>query len=309
MPHTIMADMYLNRLSPSSHPSSLGPPSRHSHSQGILVCLLGLLYFSLSEIKAQVVISEIMANNKSFEVDNFGKHSDWLELHNLSAFPVDIWEWMLSDDLERIDKWWIPNLALLPGESIRIWCSGRNQRNPKGPLHTNFKLSAKGETIYLTKLGEKIPTHIFDYKNSPQHPDISFGFEGSEPALRVLETDANGRYFLPPTNSVPEDWHQPVFDDSNWRQGKAPFGVNNNSVPRNAWEIRTDVSMLVPETASKAYFRFPFSYAEPPNHLRPQLSLRFNQGVVAYLNGERIARKGILKGSTWDPDAKRFIAE
>jgi hypothetical protein len=309
MPNFNMADISLNPSSPRNDSPRQGNRFKYSNGTRILVSILGLLSISLSELGAQVVISEILASNKSFDLDNYGKASDWLELHNLSAFPVDLWEWTLSDDLERLDKWWIPNLAILPGESIRIWCSGRNQRNPKGTLHTNFKLSAKGETIYLTALEETIPTHVFDYKDHPQYPDISFGLDGSESTLRVLETDAKGRYFLPLANLEPEDWHQPVFDDSHWPQGKAPFGANNNPVPKTAWEIRTDLSMLVPEGASKAYFRFPFSYTEPPNHLKPQLSLRFNQGVVAYLNGERIARKGILKGSTWDPDTKRFIAE
>jgi hypothetical protein len=308
MPELNMADISLNPSSPRNDSPHKGNRFKYSIGIGILASILGLLSVSLSELGAQVVISEILASNKSFDLDNDGKSSDWLELHNLSAFPVDLWEWTLSDDLERLDKWWIPNLAILPGESIRIWCSGRNQRNPKGALHTNFKLSAKGEKIYLTEFGVEKPPHVFDYTSFPQYPDISFGLDGSESTLRVLGTDAKGRYFLPPANLAPEDWPQPEFDDSHWSQGMAPFGANNNTVPQTAWEIRTDLSMLVPESASRAYFRFPFSYQNPPNHLKPQLSLRFNQGVVAYLNGERIARKGILKGSTWDSDDKRFIA-
>jgi hypothetical protein len=214
MPELNMVDISLNPSSPRNDSPHKGNRFKYSNGIGILASILGLLSISLSELGAQVVISEILASNKSFDLDNDGKSSDWLELHNLSAFPVDLWEWTLSDDLERLDKGWIPNLAILPGESIQIWCSGRNQRNPKGALHTNFKLSAKGEKIYLTEFGEDMPPHVFDYTSFPEYPDISFGLDRSESTLRVLGTEAKGRYFLPSANLAPEDWHQPEFDDS-----------------------------------------------------------------------------------------------
>ena len=305
-------ESYLNWMRPCTEAS----PHRFRQTFLPLACVLVSLlidstpsYGEGTPQVPQVIISEVLASNKSTDRDNYGDRSDWLELHNLSSAPVDLWDWTISDDLDQLDKWWIPSLVLLPGGSTRIWCSGRNEANPKAPLHTNFKLSAKGETIYLTRPYENTPSHVFDFEESPQYPDISFGVSGRFLPTEILVHEALGHYFVPIKSQPPDSWFQLKYDDSKWPKGVAPFGMDRRLTPTNSWEIRTDLSMVADETASKAYFRFPFSYTAPPIHLEPQLSLRFSHGIVAYLNGNRIARTGILKGSEWDAQAQRFVAK
>ena len=270
---------------------------------------MGLLQLGSVKAIAQVLISEILASNSSLEQDNYHQYSDWLELHNPSPQPINLWDWGLSDDSQDLHKWYIPNLTLRSGKSLRIWCSGRNDRNPKAPLHTNFKLSAKGESLYLTKPDGDTPVDVFDFSSSPQFPDVTFGIKKEAFGKGVFGDGLPGRFYLPTNGAIPSDWQSISFDDSTWRQGKAPFGIDRQATPTNADEIRTDLSMLVSSNASRALFRFPFHYENTDEPLPLQLSVRFKDGIVCYLNGEQIARKGILKGNRWDPRAQRFIAE
>ncbi len=270
----------------------------------------GLLRAETTKRAAQVFISEILANNSSLEKDNYHQYSDWLELHNPSPQPINLWDWGLSDDSQELHKWYLPNLTLRSGESLRIWCSGRNDRNPKAPLHTNFKLSAKGETLYLTKPEDDRPSYIFDYTNRPQFPNVSFGISKEAFGQNVFGDGLKGRFYLPTEAPIPRNWYSPTFNDYEWSQGKAPFGLDRQAIPTNAAEIRTDLSMLVPQKATKAFFRFPFQFNKHGNRSgRLQLNVRYKDGLVCYLNGERIARTGVLKGTHWDPRAKRFIAK
>ena len=42
------------------------------------------------QIRAQVKINEIMASNASVIADNTGDYTDWIELYNPSASPIDL---------------------------------------------------------------------------------------------------------------------------------------------------------------------------------------------------------------------------
>ena len=87
-----------------------------------------------------VVINEI------FNAPNGGE--DWIELYNASDKTISLEKWCLSDNQNKLYKWPIPGISLEPGEAKAIYCTGKNQFDISGDLHTNFKLK-RGETIYL----------------------------------------------------------------------------------------------------------------------------------------------------------------
>ncbi len=291
------------------------PPRSKVHSSYIRRAFRIILTFTClalcpsTILNAQVIISEILANNRSLERDNYGEYSDWLELHNPTTAPVSLWDWGLSDDQNNLKQWWIPNLILSPGESIRIWCSGRNDRNPKGSLHANFKLSSSGERIFLSRPNENVACFVLDYRNTQQSPNITFGCASSTYSSSLIKDSSPATYLLPrPGDSVPADWFKPQYDDTHWKQGYAPFGMDRQSTPTNASEIRTDLSMQVSAEAQRGLFRIPIQITQAQIDKTPELSIRFKDGIRCYLNGELIARRGVMKGNLWDPRAERFVA-
>ena len=54
-----------------------------------LLLFLGCLGIRMPLAHGQIVISEVLAKNQSFDRDNYGDSSDWLELYNPSAIPVN----------------------------------------------------------------------------------------------------------------------------------------------------------------------------------------------------------------------------
>ena len=98
---------------------------------------------------AGVVINELMAGNTKTATDGNGEYDDWIELYNNSDQAVDLSGWFLSDDGAKPAKWKFPEAVVLPAKGyLVVWA---DEDGSQSGLHTNFKLSANGETVYLSK--------------------------------------------------------------------------------------------------------------------------------------------------------------
>ncbi len=138
-----------------------------------LTCLLGY-----GAAAAGPVISEFMACNKATLLDADGDSSDWIEIYNPTSETVDLDGWYLTDDLKKLDKWQFPEMQLPRGACLVVFASGKNRRDPAGPLHTSFALQASGESVALVEPdGQTIASAYADYP--PQLVDISYGQSAS----------------------------------------------------------------------------------------------------------------------------------
>lgn len=125
-------------------------------------------YYSL-ETAGNLVINEFMASNDATVADQDGEFDDWIELYNNSPDPVDLTGYFLSDDADDLPKWTFPDTSIAAGDYLIVWAD--SDGNQSG-LHTNFKLSASGESIYLTDPDFVI---IDEVEFSNQSTDISMG--------------------------------------------------------------------------------------------------------------------------------------
>ncbi|HSD14306.1 MAG TPA: CotH kinase family protein [Flavobacterium sp.] len=116
----------------------------------IFIRLLVIFLFSNIAFSQSIAINEVLASNTSVNQDEDGNYEDWVELYNYGATPVNLSGFGLSDDAALRHKWSFPAVTLNPGQYLLVWCSDKNRTNPVNPLHTNFKISAAGETLYLT---------------------------------------------------------------------------------------------------------------------------------------------------------------
>ena len=113
------------------------------------IVVLFILAYGVQSPRAQVTINEVMSSNMDFIFDEDGDDSDWLELHNPSQGIVCLDGWALTDDNDLEEIWPLPNVCLPAGEFLVIWASGKNRAERSDRLHTDFKLSAFGEDIFL----------------------------------------------------------------------------------------------------------------------------------------------------------------
>lgn len=134
---------------------------------------------------AQIVVNEIMASNSTTIKDNTGAYSDWIEIYNVGNTAVDLNNYFLSDNPDKLDKFQLKSstgsFQIGPKGFLLIWCSGFTSR---GENHASFSLSAESETIILSNPELKIVNQV-DFKD--QRKDISFG--------RTIDAGTDLRYF------------------------------------------------------------------------------------------------------------------
>jgi hypothetical protein len=138
------------------------------------IFLVGFLFLFFSLNAQTVVINEFITSNSSVNTDEDGSYEDWLELFNTGTESINLLGYGLSDN-DNLFKWVFPNYSIQPGEHLLVWCSNKNRSNPDFPLHTNFAISAGGETISLTYpngiIADQIPAIVipqnFSYGRTP----------------------------------------------------------------------------------------------------------------------------------------------
>lgn len=126
-------------------------------------------FYSLSvELEpGDLVINEFMADNETTATDQDEEYEDWIELYNNSDTEIDLEGYYLTDDSDDITQWTFPAVTIAANGYLIIWAD--NDEDQDG-LHTNFKLSASGETLILASPDETIVDQIeFD----EQEADVS----------------------------------------------------------------------------------------------------------------------------------------
>lgn len=162
-----------------------------------------------------VVINELVASNASGASDEIGNKGDWLELYNNTSNPIDLIGYSLSDDPSNLQKWSFPPNSVIPANGyLIVWADDAVET---GPYHTNWKLSATGETITLSAPSSTIIEQVV-YGN--QDADIAYAripngtgdfvfqlptFNGNNEWLNVNDVDLENPFTVypnPTTNTV-----------------------------------------------------------------------------------------------------------
>jgi hypothetical protein len=133
------------------------------------IVLIILIDFVCNKSNAQIVINEIMASNSITYLDEHNKNFlDWIELYNYSDNEISIGGWYLTDNKNKPKKWKIPFYISLAAKELKLfWIDDLNSS-----IHTNFKLSVDGESIYLYN-NDTVLIDSISYP--PQATDISYG--------------------------------------------------------------------------------------------------------------------------------------
>lgn len=116
------------------------------------ITFLTFLILAFFQLSAQnVVINEIITSNSTVITDDDGSYEDWIELYNTGTEAINLEGYGLTDLSSNPYQWVFPAYWIEPGEHLLVWCSSKNRVDIDFPLHTNFKISAGGEVITLTK--------------------------------------------------------------------------------------------------------------------------------------------------------------
>ncbi|MFT5191521.1 MAG: hypothetical protein ACI957_004561, partial [Verrucomicrobiales bacterium] len=229
-------------------------------------------------------INEVVADNVTTSPDNadFDDYSDWIELHNPSNQSVDLDGFYLTDDPAQPFLWPVPSGATIPANGYLVIradgfdaAPGETHVRDAAPwdrfttefYHTNFKLSASGETVGLYRA------------------------EGGSADQTVVSLGSTWSYL--DTGADPgATWASPKFDDSAWPSGPAQLGYGED-------DERTVIGYGPDDNAKYAtsYFRQSFVVDDPSNAVIFAGRLLVDDGAIVYLNGKEVARIRMPQGT------------
>ncbi len=115
-----------------------------------------------------LVINEVLADNKTGITDPAGQFADWVEVYNRGSRPIHLGDYFLSDKADEPQIYAFPDEVLAPGAYYLVWCD--NDPN-QGPDHADFKLDKAGEVVYLSTEAATVDSVAF----GPQESDVSWG--------------------------------------------------------------------------------------------------------------------------------------
>lgn len=118
---------------------------------------------------SDLVINEFMASNDTTVADQDGEFDDWIELYNNGNTIINLDDYTLSDDGTDLAQWTFPDgTSIAPNGFLIVWA---DDDEGQAGLHTNFKISASGESLYLSDANGDI---IDDITFGAQTTDVSY---------------------------------------------------------------------------------------------------------------------------------------
>ena len=158
-------------------------------AKGFVLFALLLFLLMAGAARADVVISEVMASNGTYEN---GEAWDWVELHNDGDSAVDLGGWYFSDSKKNPLKWLFPEgTKLKAGGYLTVWCTGEKTKTPgKGSeFYTDFAISSGGETLVLSDSEGNEAGRV---KVPAQYGNISWGLPEGGGEYGYFETATRG---------------------------------------------------------------------------------------------------------------------
>ncbi len=250
--------------------------------------------------------------------------SDRLQKHFLESDSVmrkefmDTLFWQLADEVDGV----IPNInqyipyTYIPGrESIFFdQCISQGLFTFKGP-----DIFLNGQKV--DKTDSELENSLLAFQNaSGQNGDIYFTLDGTDPRLSLLErvsevtlvAENAPKRALIPTADIGTNWRSKTdFNDSLWNDGlpvdnskTGGVGYEKDAVGNKAY-ISYDVDDEMYSHRTTAYIRIPFTVdpAEMVNWNYLTLSIRYDDGFVAYINGIEVCRQGFNGTPEWNSSA------
>ncbi len=280
---------------------------KYSQSPVVLVVFLLALGFAAPvHCQDMLQISEFMAVNDIGLDDEDRDEADWIEIHNAGTRTVNLEGWYLTDTAKDLTKWRFPVVVLEPDSYLVVFASGKDRRDPEGELHTNFKLSGAGEYLGLVRPDGITVVSEFRPAYPIQAPDVSYGLVETIVQEVLLAPGAPARALVPLDDSmeprslsdVSRPWTLEDFDDMAWQSGVTGIGFGYPTL------VGLDVSDMR-NVNQTVYIRVPFFVEDPSAFRALTLRLRFDDGMIAYINGHEVARENAPAPptETWDSAA------
>jgi len=264
-----------------------------------------LLLLACQALRADVIISEFLADNVLGLKDVDDTHQDWIEFYNSGATAVSLNGWWITDNAAQPMKWQFPNVSIAAGSTLLVWASGKDRRVAGQPLHTNFSLAKSGEYlgIYKPAAGTGVPEVVDQF--SPTYPaqatDVSYGRSFGTSTTTILPSASTGKYIVPTSSTqftgtnynsgelgtgAVDGWNRGLaFNDSAWTTCSTGVGYDTKGTMNALFGTNVQSQVYDASVAKTLLLRLKFNVPNPSAYSHFKLRLKYEDGCVAYLNG------------------------
>lgn len=173
----------------------------------------------------------------------------------------------------------------------------RSNMNPGTVSYSTAALGASdnGNTTYYYSI-DKLPLKTGDnvlaaevHQSSSNSSDLLFHFMLDNKLIEYAETWK----YLDNGSNQGTAWRASAFDDSSWASNVAPLGYGTSINATNTLSFGSNSAAKYPTT----YFRKSFTVVNPTAADAYVLSLKVDDGAVAYINGVEVGRVNMAAGT------------
>ena len=132
-------------------------------------------------------------------------------------------------------------------------------------------------------------------------PTAKVAQPGGLESTLLLDAGAAAKAIVPTNNSLGSAWIQPGFDDSSWLSGPSGMGFDTATTYRSLFGI--DLMSPMRSKISSAYCRIPFTVTGASSFTHLTLKMKYDDGFVAYLNGQQVASANAPSNPAWNSRA------
>lgn len=179
----------------------------------MLVAFMAISTAAYAQGRKGLCINEVMVQNDSSVVDDYGLRHSWIELYNSTHAPMEISSVYLTNDSTKPTLYPVPlgdvNTEIPALQHVLFWADGEPN---KGTFHISFKINP-GETIYIFDADQKtildqvtIPVDLAPNTTFARKADGKGGM--SQDAWEVR--DGGEKYITPSSNNIIVDTNTKV---------------------------------------------------------------------------------------------------
>ena len=223
-----------------------------------------------------LIISEVMASNKTTYFTASGKHFDYIELYNGSNEDINLKGYFLSDNSFNTKKWMFPDVTIKAKDYLLVFASGLDKYED-GELHTNFKLKKDGEVIILSNDKAKTISKIL-YVN--ELDDTSFGYN---------EKEKSYVYYY---SGTPLKVNDALYEKKPIELG-SPYSITINEYIINNRDIKNEAGEVYPVIELYNYGKdkvnlkdFTLAKSNNEKYIFKDISMEPNTYLLIYLSGK-----------------------
>jgi hypothetical protein len=197
-------------------------------------------------------ISEFLASNTNVIKDGDNVYSDFIEIYNPGAAPLNLNGYHLTDEKDLQNKFTFGDFVIPAGGYKIVFASGTAHTDPAGYVHTNFSLKDQGEYLAFSKPDGTLLS-VYDPFYPQQSPNVSYGVgPGGGSGVTLLASGAPAKVLVPTSGALGSSWNTTGFGDSTWTGVTTGIGfeANTSNVPPLPNEIETNSTFAQANNAS-----------------------------------------------------------